>query len=132
VQLSAARAGYVVEAPTGLPDGYRPTSARTDAGDAGEGDPVTLEIGYVTPSDEYAGFLTTDDPRAERLLAVLDGAEEQGSVELDGRPWDRLTNGRGETVLRREDAGVTTVVTGSADDDELETVAASLAPVPAR
>jgi hypothetical protein len=132
VQLSAARAGYVVEAPTGLPDGYRPTSARTDAGDAGEADPVTLEIGYVTPSDEYAGFLTTDDPRAERLLAVLDGAEEQGSVELDGRPWDRLTNGRGETVLRREDAGVTTVVTGSADDDELETVAASLAPVPAR
>jgi hypothetical protein len=132
VQLSAARAGYTVEAPTGLPDGYRPTSARTDAGDAGEGDPVTLEIGYVTPSDEYAGFLTTDDPRADRLLAVLEGAEEQGSVELGGRSWDRLTNGRGETVLRREDAGVTTVVTGSADDQELETVAASLAPVEAR
>ena len=132
VQLAAARAGYPVEAPTGLPDGYRPTSARTDAVDSAEGDPVTLEIGYVTPSDEYAGFLTTDDPRADRLTAALEGAEEQGSEELGGRTWDRLTNGRDETVLRWEDAGVTTIVTGSADDDELETVAASLAPVTAR
>ena len=132
VQLAATRAAYAVEAPTGLPDGYRPTSARSDAGEAVEGAPVTLEVGYVTPSQEYAGFLTTDDPRADRLLAVLDGAGGKGSVELAGRTWDRLTNGRGETVLRREDAGVTTVVTGSADDDELETVAASLAPVTAR
>ncbi|MGY1672372.1 DUF4245 domain-containing protein [Geodermatophilus sp. SYSU D00710] len=132
VQLAASRAGYTVEAPTGLPDGYRPTSARTDAGDAGEGAPVTLEVGYVTPSDEYAGFLTTDDPRAERLTAVLDGAEEDGSVDLAGRTWTRSTSTRGETVLSREEDGVTTLVTGSADDEELETVAASLAPVVVR
>ncbi|MGY1606429.1 MULTISPECIES: DUF4245 domain-containing protein [unclassified Geodermatophilus] len=132
VQLAASRAGYTVEAPTGLPDGYRPTSARTDAGEAGQGAPVTLEVGYVTPSDEYAGFLTTDDPRAERLTAVLDGAEEDGSVDLAGRTWTRSTSTRGETVLSREEDGVTTLVTGSADDEELETVAASLAPVVVR
>jgi len=132
VQLAATRAGYPVEAPSGLPDGYRPTSVRTDAGDAVEGAPVTLEVGYVTPSEEYAGFLTTDDPRTERLTAVLDGAEEDGTVELGGRTWTRLTSERGETVLSREDGGVTTVVTGSADDGELETVAASLAPVEVR
>jgi hypothetical protein len=132
VQLAAARASYAVEAPSGLPDGYRPTSARTDAGDAGEGSPVTLEVGYVTPSTEYAGFLTTDDPRAERLRAVLDGAREEGSVQLAGRTWTRLTSERGETVLSREEGGVTTLVTGSADDAELETVAASLAPVVVR
>jgi hypothetical protein len=132
VQLAAVRASYPVQAPSGLPDGYRPTSARTDAGEAVEGAPVTLEVGYVTPSEEYAGFLTTDDPRAERLTAVLDGAEEEGSVEVGGRTWTRLTSERGETVLSREDGGVTTVVTGSADDEELEAVAASLAPVEVR
>ncbi|MGY1727614.1 DUF4245 domain-containing protein [Geodermatophilus sp. SYSU D01062] len=129
VRLAAERASYTVEVPAELPDGYRPTSARTDAADAGEGEPVTLEIGYVTPSDEYAGFLTTDDPDADRLTAVLDGAQDEGSVDLAGRTWTRQTNGRGETVLSLETGEVTTVVTGSAADDELETVAAAVAPV---
>ncbi|MGY1702780.1 DUF4245 domain-containing protein [Geodermatophilus sp. SYSU D00766] len=132
VQLAATRASYPVAVPTGLPDGYRPTSARTDAGEAVDGAPVTLEVGYVTPSEEYAGFLTTDDPRAERLTAVLDGAEEDGTVQLGDRTWTRLTSDRGETVLTVEDGGVTTMVTGSADDGELETVAGSLAPVVVR
>ncbi|WP_336032788.1 DUF4245 domain-containing protein [Geodermatophilus sp. FMUSA9-8] len=132
VQFAASRAGYELEAPTGLPDGYRPTSARTDAGEAAEGAPVTLEIGYLTPSDEYAGFVTSDDPRAEELTAVLDDATEDGTVDLGGRTWTRLTSGRGETVLTLEDGEVTTVVTGSADDDELETVAGSVAPVAVR
>src|SRR4051794_13970105 len=62
VQLAAARASYPVLAPTGLPDDYLVTSARTDAGKAEEGDPVTLEIGYLTPSEEFAGFVVSDDP----------------------------------------------------------------------
>src|SRR5215218_6162452 len=41
VQLAAARAGYDLLVPTGLDERYVVTSARTDAGDAGEGDPVT-------------------------------------------------------------------------------------------
>src|SRR5215218_6609396 len=40
VQLAAARAAYAVPAPTGLDADYRVTSARTDAGNAGQGDPV--------------------------------------------------------------------------------------------
>ncbi|PWW21268.1 uncharacterized protein DUF4245 [Geodermatophilus normandii] len=129
VRLATERASYPVEVPAGLPDGYRPTSARTDAPDAADGAPVTLEIGYVTPSDEYAGFLITDDAAAERLTSVLDGAQDDGSVDLGGRTWTRLTSERGETVLTREDGDVTTLVTGSADDGELRTVAAAVAPV---
>src|SRR3954468_15292342 len=80
VDLAAARASYPMVAPQGLGRGYRPTSARTDAGNASEGDPVTLEIGYVTPSDEFAGFVVSDDRRADPLATVLDGAHEVGSV----------------------------------------------------
>jgi hypothetical protein len=128
VQLAAARASYAVPAPTGLSKDYRPTSARTDAGNATEGDPVTLEIGYLTPSKEFAGFVVSDDRRAAPLAAVLDGAEKRGTVEIGGSTWTRERTQRGETALVREADGVTVAVTGSAGDDELETVAAAVEP----
>jgi Protein of unknown function (DUF4245) len=128
VQLAAARASYPVPTPAGLDADYRPTSARTDAGEAGEGDPVTLEIGYLTPSEEFAGFVVSDDRRAAPLRAVLDEAEEQGTVEVGGETWTRSTTARDETALVREADGVTVVVTGSASDDELAMVAAAVEP----
>ena len=128
VQLAAARAGYQVLVPTGLDERYLPTSARTDAGNAAEGDPVTLEIGYLTPSDEFAGFVVSDDRSAAPLTAVLDGAKEQGTVDLGGSTWTRETTKRGETALVREADGMTVVVSGSAGDEELETVAAAVEP----
>lgn len=129
VQLAVARAGYPVQAPEGLPEDFRPTSARTDAGQAGEGDPVTLEIGYLTPSDEYAGFTISDDRRADPVRDVLDGATDEGAVDAGGESWTRLTTERGETALTREDAGVVLVVSGSATDEELRAVAAAVRPV---
>jgi hypothetical protein len=130
VQLAAARASYQILLPQGLDQGYRPTSARTDAGNAGEGDPVTLEIGYVTPEEEFAGFVVSDDRRADPVAAVLDGGTEGGTVDVAGRPWTRSTTERGETALSREDDGVIVVVSGSADEDELADVAAAVAPYP--
>jgi Protein of unknown function (DUF4245) len=128
VQLAAARAGYEILVPTDLDADYRPTSARTDAGGAAEGDPVTLEIGYLTPSEEFAGFVVSDDRAADPVAAVLDGAEEQGPVDLAGEQWTRWTTVKGETALVREPDGVTVLVTGSAPDEELEAVAETVQP----
>jgi hypothetical protein len=128
VDLAAARASYPILVPQGLDEGYRPTSARTDAGAAGEGDPVTLEIGYVTPSEEFAGFLLSDDRRADPLAKVLDRAEEQGSVDVAGRSWTRSTAENGETVLSLEDGGAIVAVSGSASEVELAAVAAAVKP----
>ena len=44
-RLAAGQAGYPLVAPAGLPPGYRPTSARTDADPDRKGEPVTLQIG---------------------------------------------------------------------------------------
>jgi hypothetical protein len=128
IALAANRAGYQVLVPTGLPDGYRPTSARTDAGKANEGDPVTLEIGYVTPSDEFAGFVVSDDAGADPVKAVLEGAKERGTVDVGGAQWTRSTTRRGETALSRDADGVTVVVSGSAKEAELERVAGAVQP----
>jgi hypothetical protein len=128
VDLAAARASYAIVVPQGLGNGYRPTSARTDAGAAAKGDPVTLEIGYVTPSDEFAGFVVSDDRRADPVALLLDGAEEQGSVNVGGADWTRSTTRKGETVLSREDGGVIVAVSGSASEKELERIAAAVSP----
>ena len=128
VDLAANRASYPIVYPQGLGKGYRPTSARTDAGNATDGQPVTLEIGYVTPSDEFAGFVVSDDRRADALASVLDGAREQGQVDVGGRSWTQSTTQRGETVLSRADGDVIVAVSGSASEKELETVAGAVAP----
>ena len=128
VQLAAARAGYELLLPTDLDEDYLVTSARTDAGNAGEGDPVTLEIGYLTPGEEYAGFVVSDDPGADPIAAALDGAEEEGTIDLGGQTWTRSTTDRDETALSLVSDGVTVVVTGSASDEELQAVAASVEP----
>lgn len=128
VDLAAARASYPLVVPQGLGRDYRPTSARTDAGNATAGDPVTLEIGYVTPSEEFAGFVVSDDRRADPLATVLDGAHEVGSVDVSGESWTRSTTRKGETVLSRDDGGVIVAVSGSASEKELETVAAAVQP----
>jgi hypothetical protein len=127
-QLAAARASYPVSVPEGLDDGYRPTSARTDAGNAADGDPVTLEIGYLTPSGEFAGFVIGDDRGAEPVADVLDGAVEEGTVDIDGETWLRSTTEREETALSRETDGVFVLVHGSAPDEELAAVAAAVEP----
>jgi hypothetical protein len=128
VDLAAARASYPVAYPQGLPTGYEPTSARTDAGAAEQGDPVTLEIGYVTPSEEFAGFVVSDDRRADAVAAVLDGAVEKDTVDVGGQAWTRSTTEDDETALSREADGVIVLVSGSASDHELEAVAAAVAP----
>jgi len=128
VRLAAERAGYEVQAPADLPEDYRTTSARTDAGFADEGAPVTLEIGYLTPSGQFAGFTVSDDAGAGPVRAVLGGATGEGTVDVDCVSWARLTTERGETALTREDGEVVLVVTGSAPDDELREIAAAVRP----
>ena len=129
-RLAADQAGYPLPAPAGLPAGYRPTSARTDADPDRTGEPVTLQIGYVTPSQEFAGFVVSDDLRDDAVTSVLDGAQQQGTVDLAGTAWTRSTNARGETVLSRRAGDVVVLVSGSAPEKELETVAGAVRPYP--
>ena len=126
IARAAEYAAYQLEAPADLPEGYRAND--TDVrGTAGQ--PVTLRVDYVTPSDEYVGFVTSDDPEAAEVDDVLDGAEVRDTVQVGGREWTRSTTQRDETALSRMDGGVTLLVTGSGSAEELETVAAAVRPV---
>ena len=121
-------AGYPLLVPRGLSADWRPTSVRTNAGSASAGDPVTLQIGWYTPAEEFAEYVVSDDAEAAALTDVLDDATEDGTQQVGGDTWQRLTTERGETALTRTDGTATLVVTGSASDDELATLAGSLQP----
>jgi hypothetical protein len=129
VRAAAEIAGYPVYAPQDLSGKWRSTSVRTNAGSARPGDEVTLQIGWYTPADDYAEYVSSDDPRATALTDVLRGATGTGSVQVAGTAWDRRTSQRGETVLLRTDGPATLLITGSASDRELETLAGALRPV---
>jgi hypothetical protein len=128
IALAAERAAYPLLAPQGLPSDWRPTSVRTSAAGSGAGDPVTLEIGWLTPAEEYAGFVISDGQDVDALDDVLDGATDDGTAQVGNVTWDRRTTERGETALTRTEGAATLLVTGSAPDEELETLAAAVAP----
>ncbi len=121
-------ASYQLLVPRGLSDDWRPTSVRTDAGQASPGDPVSLQIGWLTPAEEFAEYVVSDDPETTALTDVLDHATADGAAQVGEDTWQRLTTERGETALTRSEGTATLVVTGSASDDELQTLAGSLQP----
>ena len=128
IALAAERAGYPLVVPQGLPGGWRTTSVRTDAVDGAAGEPVTLEVGWFTPAEEYAGFVISDGEDVDALDDVLDDATDDGTTRLGGVTWARRTTERGETALTRTEGTATLLVTGSAPDEELETLAGAVAP----
>ena len=121
-------ASYQLLVPRGLSDDWRATSVRTNAGQASDGDQVSLQIGWLTPAEEFATYVISDDPGTTALTDVLDDATDDGSQQVGGETWQRLTTERGETALTRTEGTATLVVTGSASDDELATLAGSLQP----
>ena len=129
VYLASQRAHYPLLVPQGLSREWQPTSVRTDAGAAtAPGAPVTLQIGWYTPDGGYAGYVISDDAGVDALTNVLNHATADGTVQVDGQVWQRSTTERGETALTRAEGTATLLVTGSASEAELETLAGATGP----
>jgi hypothetical protein len=128
IALAVAQAPFTVSAPTGLPAGWRPTSARWER-TADSGEERVLHLGYVTPGDEYAQVTQSAAHTAAYLDEQTAGGEPAGQLPVGDVVWEqRATQDRRSLVVAGDDAPVT-VVSGSADWDELTELAASLEPV---
>lgn len=111
--------------------GWEATSAWFDTAAASDVDAGVLHVGFLTPDGSYAAVRQTDADKAVAMAEWVEGATETGTVEIDGRTWQRFESRDGDEqalVLVREDARppVTVVVTGKADAPELEALAESL------
>ena len=127
VTAAARMAEFDVTAPASLPADWRPTSARWEP-TADSGGASVLHLGYVTPSGEYAQFsesTATGEPYLDEQTA---GGVPAGSQLVGDVAWERRETDDRRSLVR-VDAGTVTVVSGSADWDELIALAGSVQPV---
>lgn len=127
VMLASVEAEFPVVAPTGLADGWRPTSARWEPTAESDGEPV-LHIGYVTPADQYAQVSQSQARSAGYLAEQTARGEPVGAEQVGGAAWERLES-RDRRSLVRADGEVLTIVSGTAEWAELASLAAALRPV---
>ncbi len=124
--LAQARqtAPYDVLAPSGLGARWRPTSARVRV--VGDGR-HRWQVGFLTPHEQYAALVQSDEDPGEFVAAQAKGAVSAGSDVIGGKRWIRLENDAGNhRVLWRPATGSTVVLAGTASWAELGNLAASL------
>ena len=127
VSLAGSQAAFPVSAPTGLPPGWRPTSARWEPTAESTSLPV-LHLGYVTPAEAYAQVSQSTAATTAYVVEQTSAGVPSGTQEVAGTVWERF-DGDPRRSLMRTDGGVVTIVSGTADWDELVALAASLRPV---
>ena len=129
IAVATAQATFPLEAPTGLAEGWRPTSARWEPTEKSGSDPV-LHIGYVTPQDAYAQVSQSSSISDAYIAEQTREGRPVGDVAIDGVVWQRWERGDRRSLLLLEPE-VTTIVSGTAAWDELTALATSLDPAAA-
>lgn len=126
--LTAARAtaGFDVLYPADLGEGWTPTSVRWSLPAESAPDPA-WHLGLISPQGDYVQIGQSATANPEYLASQIDGGTPRGE---DPPPWQRY-EAAGDPPTRALvtiEAGVTTVVSGTAPWDVLVAVAESLSP----
>lgn len=126
VELSQARrdAPYPVAGPEGLDAGWRATTVTYSGADPSN---VTWHLGFVDPEQQYVAIEQSNGAADAFVASVTINGHRDGTrtETVAGQVWDRWTGGRYDALVRKE-AGVTTVVLGTAPDAQLRRMAAAL------
>jgi hypothetical protein len=111
--------------PPSLPAGWQATSAEFRAP---EQSPITWHLGIVTTEKKYVGLEQSNVIGQSYQNEELGKTEDVGTSTVAGVVWQRKTllERRDEQALVRVGSGVTTIVTGNAGFQTLETFAATL------
>jgi hypothetical protein len=123
--LAAAReqAPFPVVAPSPVPAGLRATSVSWDPIGARK----VWHLGFLTAGGDYIGLYEGTGPVDAFVEAASPATRPGQPVTVAGEVWGSLSGPDGdETALVRTFHGVTTVVTGTADETELVAFAAAL------
>jgi hypothetical protein len=122
LRYARAEAGLDVLAPDPLPDGWRVTSVRytPPPGEA-------WHLGMLTRGQRYAGLEQADRSVAAMVREHVDTeATAGGVVVVEGRAWRAFSDDGGDHALARRSGGATTLVVGSASQDDLVALVESL------
>jgi hypothetical protein len=126
IAQALTQAEFEVLAPSGLDEGWRPTSARWEP-TAESGDDLVLHVGYVTPAEAYAQVVQSTDTSSAFLAEQTTDGLETGSQDVGGVQWQRWESEKRRSLVRPGEESVV-VVSGTASWEELVALAAALAP----
>ncbi|WP_405562625.1 DUF4245 domain-containing protein [Streptomyces sp. NBC_01180] len=121
-QLSAQRAApYPVQAPVGLPKGWKATSV-SYAQDSGH----AWHLGFLDPEQQYVAVEQGTGP-SDRFVATVskDASKTSQTQQVGGDTWQCWKGPKYNALVRREH-GSTTAVTGTAPYGQLAQMAAAL------
>ena len=117
------QAPFAVLAPADTPSGWVATSARW----SGAGPEVSWHLGFRTDDGEYVGLEQGNQSPSSFVAARTVADQPVEPATIAGRTWSTLISGDGdEHALVLLGEGVTTVVTGTAPEEDLIAFAASL------
>jgi Protein of unknown function (DUF4245) len=120
-------APYDVLVPVGLPDRWRPTSARLSAPQPEHRGVTHLHIGYVTPTTQYIAIEESDASAQAFISRETDHGEPRHRYYDGGRIWQSYVSPDGKTrSFTNTGQGRTVVLAGTASFGELEELASSL------
>lgn len=127
-----AESGWPIVTPQGLPASWAPTSVRYVPVTGGL---ETWHVGYRTPSGEFVAVEQTRGATREWIAAQTNRAPRTGTVEVAGKTWEKFVrdNKVQNSLLNVAPAGsdeLTTLITGTAPFEEMETYIEALRPVP--
>lgn len=125
-----ADTGWPIVEPVGLPDGWSPTSVRYVRTTGGF---MTWHVGYQTPSGTFVAVEQTLDPSREWISAQTNRSPSEGTTEIAGLTWEKYVrdNKVQNSLLHQPEADgeLTTLVTGTADFDDMAFFIEHLEPV---
>src|SRR5690606_26314094 len=126
---SGRSTGWDEGAPANLAEGWVPLRAKYHR----NAELMTWQAGCETPAGDYAAFSQTLDATDSWVEQQVVRSPKIDPVDVDGQAWDRYDRDDGKVqrslVPRGQHGELTTVVTGTASWEELQTLARSLRPV---
>jgi hypothetical protein len=117
-----SQAPFDVLAPAPEPGGWRATSVDWELA----GPVRTWRLGFITSGEEFVGLTQSNGSSSEVVEAATRADEPGAPVTIGSGSWQTLTSDEGERALVYVDDEVTTVVTGTASQDELVAFTESL------
>lgn len=114
-------AGFDLLAPADLPEGWRSNDARLEAGE-----PPAWHLGILTADDDYIGLEQQRASVRDMVARHAEGSRPDGTTEIAGWRWQVRTEAGADTTYVRHADGVTTLLTGDAPPEQIESYIGSL------
>ena len=120
---------WPISIPKSLPTGYQATSARLEPETYGEEGDIRWILGFQTEAGEYVSIWQSDGPVKRVVAPATNSAPCESTETINGATWQKCEIDQPLTrAFVKTEGDVTSIVSGTAQWDELLRFAESLVP----